>query len=172
VVAATNRDLRKAVADGAFREDLYYRLGAFVINVPPLRDRREAIPTLVHQFLKTASKKMKKDIRGVSAEAMTLLVKYGWPGNVRELENAIQRAAILAQGPTVTVRELPPEVRSKTLDPATEDSFDLDEHEGRVIRRALERFGGNRQKAAKALKISTVTLWRRMKRYGLISGSE
>jgi transcriptional regulator with PAS, ATPase and Fis domain len=172
VVAATNRDLRAAVAAGTFREDLYYRLGAFVINVPPLRDRREAIPTLVHQFLKTASKKMKKDIRGVSAEAMTLLVKYGWPGNVRELENAIQRAAILAQGPTVTVRELPPEVRSKTLDPATEDSLDLDEHEGRVIRRALERFGGNRQKAAKALKISTVTLWRRMKRYGLMSGSE
>jgi DNA-binding NtrC family response regulator len=168
VIAATNRDLRKAAADGAFREDLYYRLGAFVINVPPLRARREAIPTLVHQFLKTASKKMKKEVRGVSAEVMTLLVDYHWPGNVRELEHAIQRAVILAQGPTITVRELPPEIRSKTPDAATEDSLDLDEHERRVIRRALERFGGNRQRAAKALKISTVTLWRRMKRYGLI----
>jgi DNA-binding NtrC family response regulator len=168
VIAATNRDLRKAAADGAFREDLYYRLGAFVINVPPLRARREAIPALVHQFLKTASKKMKKEVRGVSAEVMTLLVDYHWPGNVRELEHAIQRAVILAQGPTITVRELPPEIRSKTSDPAAEDSLDLDEHERRVIRRALERFGGNRQRAAKALKISTVTLWRRMKRYGLI----
>jgi len=172
VIAATNRDLRKAAADGAFREDLYYRLGAFVINVPPLRERREAIPALVHHFLKTASRRTKKELRGVSAEAMTLLVDYRWPGNVRELEHAVQRAVILAQGPTVTVRDLPPEVRSKTPGPTTDDSLDLDEHERRVIRRALERFGGSRQRAAKALKISTVTLWRRMKKYGLLSGSE
>jgi DNA-binding NtrC family response regulator len=172
VIAATNRDLRAAVAAGEFREDLYYRLGAFVIKVPPLRDRREAIPTLVHQFLKTASKQMKKEVRAVSPEAMTLLMSYRWPGNVRELEHAIQRAVILAQGPSVTVRELPPEVRSRTLDSATEDTLDLDEHERRVIRRALDRFGGNRQRAAKALKISTVTLWRRMKRYGLVSNPD
>jgi DNA-binding NtrC family response regulator len=172
VVAATNRDLRAAVAAGEFREDLFYRLGAFVITIPPLRDRREAIPTLVHQFLRTASKKMKKQVRGVSAEVMTLLMKYRWPGNVRELEHAIQRAVILAQGPTVTVRELPPEVRSKTSDVGAEDTLDLEEHERRLIRRALDRFGGNRQRAAKALRISTVTLWRRLKRYGLISGSE
>jgi transcriptional regulator with PAS, ATPase and Fis domain len=172
VVAATNRDLRSAVEAGTFREDLYYRLGAFVITVPPLRDRREAIPTLVHQFLKAASKKLKKDVRGVSPEAMTLLMKYRWPGNVRELEHAIQRAVILAQGPAMTVRELPPEIRSRAPDPSTEETLDLDQHERNVISRALERFGGNRKRAAKALNISTVTLWRRMKQYGLGSRSE
>jgi transcriptional regulator with PAS, ATPase and Fis domain len=172
VVAATNRDLRSAVEAGTFREDLYYRIGAFVITVPPLRDRREAIPTLVHQFLKAASKKLKKDVRGVSPEAMTLLMRYRWPGNVRELEHAIQRAVILAQGPAITVRELPPEIRSRASDPSTEETLDLDQHERNVISRALERFGGNRKRAAKALNISTVTLWRRMKRYGLASRSE
>jgi DNA-binding NtrC family response regulator len=167
VIAATNRDLRAAVAAGTFREDLYFRLGAFVITVPPLRDRREAIPALVHQFLRTGVKRVKKDVRGVSAEAMTLLMNYRWPGNVRELEHAIQRALILAHGSTITVRELPPEVRSGSDASPSDDSLDLEEQERKAIQRALQRFGGNRRKAAAALKISTVTLWRRMKRYGL-----
>ena len=170
VIAATNRDLRAAVEAGDFREDLYFRLGAFVINVPPLRDRREAIPVLVHQFLRAAAKQMKKDVRGVSAEAMTLLMSYRWPGNVRELEHAIQRGVILAQGRSVTVRELPPEVRSGRADRKADDTLDLDEHEEKLIRLALERFRGNRRRTAKALNISTATLWRRMKRYGLDSG--
>ncbi|HKY31018.1 MAG TPA: sigma 54-interacting transcriptional regulator [Candidatus Polarisedimenticolia bacterium] len=167
VIAATNRDLRAAVSAGAFREDLYFRLGAFVITVPPLRDRREAIPVLVHQFLRAAARQTKKDVRAVSAEAMSLLMDYRWPGNVRELENAIQRAVILAPGRSVTVRELPPEVRSRTVDKPADDGLDLDEHERRLILRALDRFRGDRKLAAKALNISTVTLWRRMKRYRL-----
>jgi len=167
VVAATNRDLRAAVAAGSFREDLYFRLGAFVITVPPLRDRREEIPALVHQFLRAAAKSMKKDVRGVSAEAMTALMRYRWPGNVRELEHAIKRAVILAHGPTVTVRELPPEVRAKPQGLAPVDGLDLHTHERSLIERALERFGGNRRRAAEALGVSTVTLWRRMKRFGL-----
>jgi DNA-binding NtrC family response regulator len=171
VIAATNRDLRAAVAAGTFREDLYFRLGAFVITVPPLRERREAIPTLVHQFLRVAARQMKKDVRGISAEAMTVLMNYRWPGNVRELEHAIQRAVILAAGPAVTVRELPPEVRAQA-DSSTEHTLDLAEHEKKVIRRALDRFGGNRKLAAKALNISTVTLWRRMKQYRLDTGQE
>jgi DNA-binding NtrC family response regulator len=172
VIAATNRDLRAAVAAGHFREDLYFRLGAFVISVPPLRDRREAIPTLVHQFLGAAAKQMKKEVRGVSAEVMTLLMNYRWPGNVRELEHALQRSVILAHGPTITVRELPPEVRSGIADRVPDDSLDLEEHERKAIRRALERFAGNRRRAAKALNISTVTLWRRMKKYGLVSAPD
>jgi DNA-binding NtrC family response regulator len=167
VIAATNRDLRAAVAAGSFREDLYFRLGAFVITVPPLRDRREEIPPLVHQFLRTAAKRMKKDVRGLSAEAMTLLMNYRWPGNVRELEHAIQRAVILAHGPTISVRELPPELRGRPQDGLTDGSLDIDQHERSLILRALQRFGWNRRRAAKALSISTVTLWRRMKRYGL-----
>jgi two-component system response regulator HydG len=168
VIAATNRDLRAQVAAGAFREDLYFRLGAFVITVPPLRDRREAIPTLVQHFLRAAARKMKKEVRGISSEAMTLLMGYRWPGNVRELEHAIQRAVILAHGPTVTVRELPPEVKSRSADAPGDETLDLGEQERSTIRRALERFSGNRKQAAKALNISTVTLWRRMKQFGLV----
>jgi DNA-binding NtrC family response regulator len=169
VIAATNRDLRAAVAAGTFREDLYFRLGAFVITVPPLRDRREAIPMLVQQFVRAAATQMKKEVRGVSAEVMTRLMNYRWPGNVRELEHAMQRAVILAHGPIISVRELPPEIRSEAPDRSSDDSLDLEEHERKAVRRALERFGGNRRRAAKALNISTVTLWRRMKRYGLDS---
>ena len=98
VVAATNRDLRAAVDAGTFREDLYFRLGAFVITVPPLRDRREDIPPLVHDFLGRAAARVKKDVRTVSADAMTALMNYSWPGNVRELEHAIERAVIVARG--------------------------------------------------------------------------
>ena len=98
VVAATNRDLRAAVDAGTFREDLYFRLGAFVITVPPLRDRREDIPPLVHSFLVRAASRMKKDVGAVSADAMTALMNYRWPGNVRELEHAVERAVILANG--------------------------------------------------------------------------
>jgi len=167
VVAATNRDLRAAVADGSFREDLYFRLGAFVITLPPLRERREEIPALVHQFLRAAARRMKKDVRGLSAEAMTLLMAHRWPGNVRELEHVVQRAVILAHGATVTVRELPPELRSRPLDAAAADDLDLGRNERDLIQQALERCAWNRRRAAKALNISTVTLWRRMKRYGL-----
>ena len=167
VVAATNRDLRAAVDAGTFREDLYFRLGAFVITVPPLRERREDIPPLVHDFLGRAAARVKKDVKTVSADAMTALMNYGWPGNVRELEHAIERAVIVARGDSVKVRELPPEVSQKTRVRATDDSLDLQAQERVMIERALERFRGNRRQAADALKISTVTLWRKMKQYGL-----
>ena len=169
VVAATNRDLRAAVDAGTFREDLYFRLGAFVITVPPLRDRQEDIPPLVQSFLVRAAARMKKDVRAVSADAMTALMNYRWPGNVRELEHAVERAVILANGPSVRVRELPPEVAQKSRHRQGDDTFDLQEQERVSIERALERFGGNRKRAAEALRISTVTLWRKMKHYGLSS---
>ena len=167
VVAATNRELRAAVAAGTFREDLYFRLGAFVINVPPLRDRREDIPPLVHDFVHRASTRVKKDVKTVSAEAMTALMNYDWPGNVRELEHAIERAVIVARGTNIKVRELPPEVSQRASSRPAGDSLDLQEQERVMIERALERFRGNRRQAAEALKISTVTLWRKMKQYGL-----
>jgi transcriptional regulator with PAS, ATPase and Fis domain len=169
VVAATNRELRAAVDAGTFREDLYFRLGAFIITVPPLRDRREDIPPLVHHFLVRAASRMKKDVTAVSAEAMTALMNYAWPGNVRELEHAVERAVILANGPSIRVRELPPEVTQKARRRAGDDTLDLHEQERVMIERALEKFGGNRRRAAEALKISTVTLWRKMKQYGLSS---
>lgn len=168
VVAATNRDLRAAVDTGAFREDLYFRLAGFVITVPPLRDRREDIPLLVHDFLRRTATRMKKDVSTVSADAMTALMKYSWPGNVRELQHAIERAVIVANGTVVRVRELPPELSQKTRSRPSDDSLDLQAQERVFIERALERFNGNRREAADALKISTVTLWRKMKQYGLV----
>ena len=169
VVAATNRDLRAAVEAGTFREDLYFRLGAFIITVPPLRDRREDIPPLVHNFLVRAASQMKKDVSAVSADAMSALMNYRWPGNVRELEHAVERAVILANTPSIRVRDLPPEITQKARHRPGDDTLDLQEQERASIERALERFGGNRRKAAEALKISTVTLWRKMKQYGLSS---
>ena len=169
VVAATNRDLRAAVEAGTFREDLYFRLGAFVITIPPLRDRREDIPPMVHEFVRRAAARMGKDVQTVSAEALTMLIRYSWPGNVRELEHAIERAVILARGTSITVRELPPELAESRAHAKMGDSLDLKAHEQRLIGKALERFDGNRRKAAEALNLSPVTLWRKMKEYGFSS---
>jgi transcriptional regulator with PAS, ATPase and Fis domain len=167
VVAATNRDLKEAVAKGTFREDLYFRLAAFIITVPPLRERRDDIPALVHEFVRRSATRLKKDVKTVSAEAMRALIGYGWPGNVRELEHAIERAAILAHGTTITLRELPPEVTQKKKSAPLADPLNLRSQERELIRNALERFKGNRKRAAAALNISTVTLWRKMKQYNL-----
>jgi DNA-binding NtrC family response regulator len=169
VVAATNRDLRAAVDAGTFREDLYFRLGAFVIEVPPLRDRREDIPPLVQSFLVRAAARMKKDVRAVSADAMSALMNYHWPGNVRELEHAIERAVILANTASIRLRDLPPEITQKSRRRGGDDTLNLRDQERASIERALERFDGNRRKAAEALNISTVTLWRKMKQFGLSS---
>jgi transcriptional regulator with PAS, ATPase and Fis domain len=167
VVAATNRDLRAAVDAGTFREDLYFRLGAFIIEVPPLRERREDIPPLVHSFLVRAASRMKKDVRAVSADAMSALMNHRWPGNVRELEHAVERALIVANAASIRLGDLPPEVTQKSGRRAGDDTLDLQDQERSSIERALERFGGNRRKAAEALNISTVTLWRKMKQFGL-----
>src|SRR5688572_30898527 len=170
VVAATNRDLRAAVTAGTFREDLYFRLGAFIITIPPLRDRRDDIPALVQDFVRRAAHRMKKDVTTVSADAMTALMAYSWPGNVRELQHAMERAVILARGATVTVRELPPEIVQGRAGLRETETLDLKETEQRLIRQALDKFKGNRKRAAEALNISPVTLWRKMKEYGLSEG--
>jgi DNA-binding NtrC family response regulator len=107
LVAATNRDLENMVSDGRFREDLYYRLNVFSINIPPLRDRREDIPLLVEHFLRKFAQNMNKPVTGVSSEALQALTSYDWPGNVRELQNAMERAVLLARGREVLVSDLP-----------------------------------------------------------------
>jgi transcriptional regulator with PAS, ATPase and Fis domain len=171
VVAATNRDLRAAIAAGMFREDLYFRLGAFVINVPPLRERQKDIPSLVHTFVRRAASRAKKDVVSVSSEAMTALMNYRWPGNVRELEHAIERAVIVAGGPSIRVRELPPEVAQRPDRTASDSGFDLRALERATIERALKQCHGNQRETARALNISAVTLWRKMRQYGFSSAS-
>jgi len=167
IVAATNRDLRSAVHAGTFREDLFYRLSAFVIMVPPLRGRREAIPALAQQFLQRAASRFNKDLQGIAPDAMRVLREYDWPGNVRELEHAVERAAILASGPRITARDLPAELDAPDGGAREGSGFDLQAHERALIEKALAQFGGNRRRAAEALNISTVTLWRRIKQYGV-----
>ena len=172
VISATNKPLESLIENGNFRSDLFYRLNVIPFQVPPLRERREDIPLLVHDFVRHAAQRVKKDVQSVSADAMTALMNYSWPGNVRELEHAIERAVIVARGETIRPRELPPEISQKPRQHASNNSFDLHEQERLLIERALEHFRGNRKEAADALKIGTVTLWRKMKLYSLVTESD
>jgi len=173
VVAASNRDLRAEAGAGLFREDLYFRLGGFVIVVPPLRDRREAIPALAQEFVRRAAVRFKKDVRSIAPDAMTRLVSYRWPGNVRELEHAIERAVILADDAVLQLRELPPEILDTPYHVAkSSEDLNVHDHERALIQQALARFPRSRRQAADALHMSKVTLWRRMKEYGLSGSAE
>jgi DNA-binding NtrC family response regulator len=140
--------------------------------VPPLRDRREDIPLLVHDFVRRAAQRVKKDVRSVSAAAMTALMNYSWPGNVRELEHAIERAVIVARDETIRPRELPSDMSQPPAPRTSDHGFDLHQQERMMIEGALERFRGNRKQAAAALKISSATLWRKMKQYGLVAARD
>jgi DNA-binding NtrC family response regulator len=169
VIAATNRDLAAMIADGSFREDLFYRLNVIEVLLPPLPERREDIPALAEHFMARAAGKLGRDVR-LSADAVERLLRYPWPGNVRELENAIERAAILARGDAVAPEDLPPHVTaglSLGPSPALPRQTTLAETERGHILTTLERFGRNHSAAAEALGIGRTTLWRKLKEYGL-----
>ncbi len=166
VIAATNRNLKEAIKEKLFREDLYYRLNVFPIEIPPLRERKKAIPALVRYFTAVASKKLGKEITEIPDKVMDSLVNYPWPGNIRELQNVIERAVILSKGGKLA----PPRLEEDLA--KTEDSSDilegsLKDLEKKAIERALEKFGGNRKKAAEYLGISLRTLQYKIKNYGL-----
>ncbi|MDI6901477.1 MAG: sigma-54 dependent transcriptional regulator [Anaerosomatales bacterium] len=171
VVAATNQDLQQLIADGAFREDLYYRLNVVPITLPPLRKRKGDIPLLVAHFMDKISAGDKR----ITPEAMQMLVDYQWPGNIRELENTIERIAILAHGPEITPEDLPAEVRVGVTSASSgarcfvlpETGVDLEEVEMDLIKQALDRTGSSVPKAAKLLGLTTKTLEARMSRFGL-----
>ena len=169
VIAATNRDLAAMIADGSFREDLFYRLNVIEVLLPPLRERREDIPALAEHFMTRAGARLGRDIR-LAAETVERLLRYPWPGNVRELENAVERAAILARGDTVTPEDLPPHVAAGLNlgpSPALPRQTTLAETERDHILTTLERFGRNHSAAAEALGIGRTTLWRKLKEYGI-----
>ena len=175
IIAATNRNLEEEINRGNFREDLYYRLNVVNLHIPPLRDRTEDIPILAEHFLHIYVPKNKKDIKGISAQAMDLLLKYRWPGNVRELENAIEHAVVLCSGNYITERELPLRIKKQKeqIDNKIEhqSSFmdnSLEELEKKAIIAALEKTKGNKSKAARLLKITRRTLYLKMQKYGLI----
>jgi DNA-binding NtrC family response regulator len=169
-VAATHRDLQADVQAGHFRQDLYYRLNVITIHLPPLTERRDDIPLLAHHFLKQISSSMNKAVTGIDPDAMELLGQYSWPGNVRELENIIERAVTLADRPTIGASHLPEYIRNLTIETYRYVSSDvptLEEQEKRYIQWVLEKTEGNKTQAAKIMDIDRVSLWRKLKRYGL-----
>jgi transcriptional regulator with PAS, ATPase and Fis domain len=165
VIAATNANLREAIENGAFREDLYFRLNVVNVALPPLVERPEDIPLLVEHFVGKFTKKSRKPIRGVLADVLPLLLKYPFPGNVRELENAIEHAFVMCPGEWIGAEHLPSHIlehvemrRAVSLKP---------KNENQLIVEVLRRHHGNRSQAANELGMHRSTLWRKIKTYGL-----
>ena len=163
LVSATNKDLKMAVKEGRFREDLYYRLNVVTIELPPLRERREDIPLLAQHFLAKFAVENQKEISAFSPEAMDFIMNYHWPGNVRELENAIERAVILAKDNVITLAELPQE----HLAPLPSSLRDLREVEREHILGVLAQTGGNYSEAARILGVTRMTLYNKAKAFGM-----
>ena len=164
VVAATNRDLRKAVDRGAFREDLYYRLHIFDIRLPPLRERPTDIPLLADVFLQDIGRSFGRPPAGLTRDAKDALLHYGWPGNVRELRNALERAVILAEGGLITAGHL--SLRSDEPVRAS-TSTDLAAVERETIARVMQETGGNKSRAADRLGLTRTQLYVRLRKYKL-----
>ena len=176
VVLATNEDLSRAVAEGRFRQDLYYRVNVINIELPPLRSRVSDISVLAHSFLEQVREDSRREVTGFADDAMAMLERHHWPGNVRELQNVVERAVLLGKGPIIAVADLPVEVRGsgnvvlttsagqKTLKEA------LEAPERQIIREVLEANGWNRNATADQLGINRTTLYKKMKRLGLEDG--
>jgi DNA-binding NtrC family response regulator len=171
LISATNRKLEEMVAEKHFREDLYFRIKGITILLPPLRERREDIPLLVHFFEKQAAEKYNKPIDGMDPDAMQVLMNYSWPGNVRQLRNAIDTMVVLSNGTKLTVADLPPDIRPAGgevvggLDNVA--GIRLEQLEKEAIDKTLKMVHGNREQAAKLLGIGERTLYRKIKEYGL-----
>ncbi len=176
VVAATNKNLREAVKEGAFRQDLYFRLNVIQILIPPLRDRTDDILPMTRFFIEHYNRKFKRNIEGVSDSALRLLMAHDWPGNVRELRNAIERAMILEDSSLITYQSLPiaisrpdgssPAVAAAAVDIPAE-GLSLEENERTLLTRALEKTNGNQTQAARLLRITRDTLRYKMKKFNL-----
>lgn len=174
LIAATNRDLEKEVERGEFRQDLYYRLRVFPIELPPLRHRREDVPDLARTFMEQYNREFGKRVKEIDPEALELLETYHWPGNVRELKNVIERAILLCDGETLTPGTLPPEVRGEDSSDAFDlipefgpEGVDMEDLERELLREALERTGGNRTEAGRLLGLSRHQIRNRLNKYGL-----
>src|SRR3954447_3671947 len=179
ILAATNRDLSKMVAESAFREDLFYRINVIPVRVPPLRERQDDIPLLAEHFVARFAEQMRKPISGISGAAISLLGQYSWPGNIRELENAMERAVALERTPTILADSLPEHLSERVADtlPAApadgfpDAGFDLERHvqdiEREYIAEALRRAGGVKVKAAELLGMSFRSFRYYTKKYNL-----
>ncbi|MEJ2071811.1 MAG: sigma-54 dependent transcriptional regulator, partial [Syntrophobacterales bacterium] len=164
-IAATNKDLKQEVQAGRFREDLYFRLDVVQIILPRLAERPEDIPPLMQYFISRYSQKFNKKISGLEPRAREVLLSYTFPGNVRELENLLERAVALAEGETLTVEDLPPDIR-EYAGAASEPWTTLEDRERDYIGRVLKHTHFNVGEAARILDMPRTTLWRKMKKYG------
>ena len=180
IIAATNADLEAAVAQGQFREDLYYRLNVITVALPPLRKRTEDIPLLAQHFLAKYAHENEKPIEEITSHAMQILLDYHWPGNVRELENVVERAVVLSSGPLLGVELLPPAVRqpdAAVLPPSALPSAGVafkdavSEYERQLVIKALQASGGVQKRAAELLQVKPTTLHEMMKRLNISSES-
>ncbi len=169
-VAATNRKIQEAIESGDFRQDLYYRLNVVTLALPPLAERRNDIPILAHFFLKKHANRMGKKVDAISDEVMKLLSAYGFPGNVRELENIVERGVALAKGNVLEVAHLPDDLRRMSVRVFRRDAgrmASLEDQEKSYIQWVLEEVDWNRSRAAAILGIDRVSLWRKLRRYGI-----
>jgi len=170
LVAATNRDLAQAIKQGLFREDLYYRIRVIPIELPPLRERKEDIPLLIRYFIEKFNREMPRQVSQTSPDALEALEAYTYPGNVRELQNIIEHAFVCGEGQTIELEHLPTEIQ-RTKPPKTGDELkrkSLKRVEGEAILRVLERTGWKYKMASEQLGIGRSTLWRKIKRLGLV----
>jgi DNA-binding NtrC family response regulator len=171
VIAATNRDLDRSIADGRFRQDLYYRLNVVRVSLPPLRSRRDDIPPLVNHFLRRYNRRFRRDVKGITPDALATLSGYDFPGNVRELENVVERAFAMGAREQITLADLPPLGTSSVSTVAAPQSGTvprLADVEKDLILRALAFYKDDKEAAASALGISRRTIYRRLKEYGML----
>ena len=173
VVAATNRDLRAMVADGRFRDDLYYRINVLSIDVPPLRERRDDIPVLIDHFLKKHTRNTSRLVKGLTTEARRMMNDYGWPGNVRQLESAIERAILLCEGDLITPDDLPSELQQESRGTSAgafklpPEGISFEEVEKNLILQAMDQTDYNITKSAKLLGLTFRTLQYRLEKFGI-----
>jgi DNA-binding NtrC family response regulator len=170
ILAATNKDLIKEVERGSFRQDLYYRLNVVSLVVPPLVERRDDIPLLCQHFLKKFTEQQNKKIEKISREVLEVLTDYEFPGNVRELENLMERVVTLGTGPSIELAHLAPDLQQRRFQVQRRQKREfltLEDNEKEYVTWILEQTGGNKTRAAEILGIDRVSLWRKVKRYGL-----
>ncbi len=173
IIAATNRDLQKEIAAGRFREDLYYRLSVFAINLPPLRERRDDIPALAQNFIEAFAARHGVAAPETSAGYMDVLARHTWRGNIRELRNAVERSMIVGDGVRLSPEDLPLEIQNgRDETPGPHDGMELSSVERRHIARVLEHTHWNKAEAARLLCIGLTTLYRKIEEYGIVPGRD
>ena len=164
IIAATNENLEQAIAQGRFREDLYYRLNEISVMVPPLRERKEDIALFAGEFLRQANDELERDVKGFSSEAIQLLEQQSWSGNLRELRNTVRRIVLFAEGEYITADDLP--FSPQKASPAPEADFEDDSERDQIVS-MLKKARGNKTLAAQLLQIDRKTLYNKMHLYGI-----